>query len=103
MPEAIDLALWFSTAAIEQAYQRHKLSKTDLYKPQVIKIPMGADGVTWQEFEGDLSRNAANISRRVINGTYQFYPLRQVKVPKNEAEPEGEQRPIAIASIRDAL
>lgn len=103
MPDSVDLTEWFSISAIENAYQKLKVSKTDRYKPHVIKIPMGADGVTWQDFEKDFPQNAANISRRVLNGSYQFYALRQVKVPKDEAKPEGEQRSLAIASIRDAL
>jgi RNA-directed DNA polymerase len=99
MSSVINLEPYFSCEGIESAYWRYKESKTDRYKPQKIAIPMGADGITWQDFERNLVRNATNISRRVLNGSYQFYPLREVEVKK----PSGDMRILSIASIRDAL
>jgi len=95
----IDLATHFKPDAIQDAYQKYKKEKTDRFDPSKITIPMGADGITWQDFEHNLSANARNISRRVLNGTYQFYPFREVDIPK----PDGGKRTLSIASIRDAL
>jgi len=99
MLSTVDLEPHFSPEEIKTAYWRYKESKTDRYKPGKIKIPMGADGITWQSFERNLDKNTRNISRRVLNGSYQFYPLREVEVPK----PSGGVRILSVASIRDAL
>lgn len=99
MPTVIDLVPFFTVDAIRDTYEKYKESKTDRYKPDQIGIPMGADGVTRQDFERNLDRNAQNISRRVLNGTYRFYPFREKDVKK----PGGGVRTLSIASIRDAL
>lgn len=99
MPTIVNFEPFFTADAIKDTYCRYKASKADRYKPHKIKIPMGADGITWQDFERNLDINAENISRRVLNGSYQFYPLREVEVPK----PDGGTRILSIASIRDAL
>ncbi|MBE9513833.1 MAG: hypothetical protein IMY83_02195 [Chloroflexi bacterium] len=98
MPD-INLGHFFSPDAVKESYQRYKAAKTDRYRATRIRIPMGSDGITWQDFERNLDKNAANISRRVLNGSYQFYPLREVEVEK----PDGGTRVLSIASIRDAL
>jgi RNA-directed DNA polymerase len=99
MTATVELASFFTAEALKAAYWKYKASKTDLYNPNKIKIPMGADGITWENFERQLDINADNISRRVLNGSYQFYPLREVEVPK----PDGGKRILSVASIRDAL
>lgn len=99
MSAEIDLAPFFTPQAIEEAFQRYKDSKTGLLESDKIKIPMGADGVEWEQFENHLSINSKNISNRVLGGIYYFYPFREVDKPK----PDGGIRRISIASIRDAL
>lgn len=99
MNSIIDLATHFKPEAIQNAYRKYKEEKTDRFDPNKVKIPMGADGITWQDFERNLDKNSDNISRRVLNGTYQFYPLREVEIPK----PDGGKRILSIASVRDAL
>lgn len=99
MSAVVRLEPFFTTNALKDFYWEYKASKTDRYKPDRIKIPVGADGITWQDFERNLDRNAENISRRVLNGSYQFYALREVEVTK----PDGGVRILSVASIRDAL
>jgi RNA-directed DNA polymerase len=99
MTTSIDLEPFFSADAIKAAYVRYKESKTDRFRSDRIRIPMGADGITWEDFECNLDRNAHNISRRVLNGSYQFYPFREKDVEK----PGGGVRILSIAGVRDAL
>ncbi len=54
----------------------YKDAKTGLLKSDKIKIPMGADGVSWETFEKQLNTHAKNIFSRVLNGNYFFYPFR---------------------------
>lgn len=128
MSEIIDVSPSFTEAKIEQAFYAYKESKTDRYTGKV-HVPKGADGVCCRVFEHDLRRNAMNISRRVIGGSYQFYPLRQIAIHKTELDvntrhkrwtlPSGsrpnqlpnledhpcpqEHRILSIARIRDIL
>lgn len=99
MTVAVELIPFFTSEAIKDAYWEYKARKTDLYHSDLVKIPMGADGITWQDFERNLDRNTQNISRRVLNGSYQFYPFREVDVSK----PSGGVRTLSVACIRDAL
>jgi RNA-directed DNA polymerase len=99
MAIVIDLEPFFSADAIKAAYAKYKESKTDRFKPNKIKIPMGADGITWWRFEHDLDWNAQNISRHVLEGSYRFYPFREMDVEK----PGGGVRTLSIAGMRDAL
>jgi RNA-directed DNA polymerase len=99
MPAMINLDPFFMPEALKDCYKRYKASKTDRYEPDRIKIPMGADGVTWQNFERNLDKNVGYISHRVANGSYLFYPLREKEMKK----PDDGVRIISIAGIRDAL
>ena len=100
----------FTPQRVVDAYIQYKHSKWDhlstseMDSPR-ITIPMGADGVTFEAFEKQLYRHARNIARRVQNGTYSFYPFREVEVEKEPAA-NGKSpkfRTLSIASIRDAL
>jgi len=100
IPRNIDdrLARLFTPEALLEAYAAYKDSKTDYFNGE-IRIPMGADGVTYEAFENELVRNAHNISRKVLAGSYLFYPLRETEVRK----PDGGKRTLSIAAIRDAI
>jgi RNA-directed DNA polymerase len=98
MPE-IDLVSFFTPDTLRQAYLEYKAAKTDRFWPHDITIPMGADGVTWCDFEKNLDTNIANISQRVLGGRYFFYPLLEFEVDK----PDGGKRTLSSACIRDAL
>lgn len=81
----------------------------------LISIPMGADGVTYRMFEKGLTDYAKRIAKRLKDGTYLFYPFREVDIPKDdrrsfskpkeleEAHKEDNVRTLSIASIRDAI
>jgi retron-type reverse transcriptase len=89
----------FSFESLRQAYESYKERKSDYFNVNEIEIPMGADGVTHQAFEKELERNLINIRKRVLNGTYLFYPFREIDIPK----PDGGIRTLSIASIRDII
>ncbi len=95
----IDLDSFFSPDALVEAYYHYKDSKTDRYDPQKIKICTGADGITWQNFERGLRPRVQAISRLVLDGTYRFFPMREVGFDK----PGGGVRTVSVASIRDVL
>ncbi len=99
MHSNIDLEYFFSPPQLRHAYFSYKESKTDRYDPSQIRIPEGADGVDFQAFESDLTRNIHEVSRRVLSGRYVFYPLREVEIPK----PLGKSRTLSVARIRDVL
>ncbi|HLG30463.1 MAG TPA: reverse transcriptase domain-containing protein, partial [Candidatus Brocadiales bacterium] len=96
--EILDIEKHFTIDALRATYDDYKSSKTDRFTGKV-NVPMGADGVTWYAFEKNLEVNLANISRRVLNGSYHFYPMREFKIPK----PDGGMRTLSIACIRDAI
>lgn len=100
MSKLIDdkLCQYFQPEKVEEAFWRYKEAKHDVLTEE-IRIPMGADGISYQTFEKELSRRCQFISQRVIQGTYLFYPFREVNVPK----PSGQERVLAIATIRDVL
>ncbi len=60
---------------------------------------MGADGIEYDKFEKELTKNIRNISRRIKDGTYLFYPLYE----KRKLKPNGKYRILSVSSIRDAL
>jgi RNA-directed DNA polymerase len=87
-------------------------------KKRIINIPMGADGVTFQAFEKELPFRAVQISNRIKENHYLFYPFREVVIPKDRTldkhrppSPAEVQaaidtdrvRILAIASIRDVI
>ncbi len=99
MSVTIDLDSFFGPDALAEAYRKYKDSKTDRYPPHQVKIPTGADGITWQNFERGLRPRVEAISRLVLDGRYRFFPMREVGFDK----PGGGVRIISVASIRDAL
>ncbi len=100
MSKLIDdkLCQYFQPEKVEEAFLRYKEAKHDVLTEE-IRIPMGADGISSKTFEKELSRRCQFISQRVIQGTYLFYPFREVNIPK----PSGQERVLAIATIRDVL
>lgn len=87
-------------------------------KKSLISIPMGADGVTYQDFEKRLENGyAEQLAQRLQNGKYLFYPFREIVILKKppsinyrptrkelfEARERDEVRILAVASIRDVL
>lgn len=59
----------------------------------------GVDAISIQAFESDLDRNLLELSRTLINRTYEPLPLKMVSIPK----PDGFQRELAIPCVRDRI
>jgi RNA-directed DNA polymerase len=59
----------------------------------------GIDAVSIQAFERALEPNLAELSRNLLNRTYEPLPSRYVNIPK----PNGKQRELAIPSVRDRV
>ena len=101
MTELIDQNLreYFQPERIQMVFNQYEIAKQDYFDPSVVKISMGADGISHKTFKKELEQRCAFISNRVLNGTYQFYPFREVSIQK----PSGGERILSIATIRDIL
>jgi hypothetical protein len=56
----------------------------------------GVDGMTWEEYGGDLEARLADLHGRIHRGAYRAHPTRRVWIPKAD----GRQRPLGIAALR---
>jgi group II intron reverse transcriptase/maturase len=63
------------------------------------KAAPGVDGVTWQDYEGDLESNLKDLHLRVHRGAYRALPSRRKFILKSD----GRQRPLGIASLEDKI
>ena len=63
------------------------------------KAAPGVDGVTWEEYGGDLEAKLADLHGRIHRGAYRAQPSRRVWIPKSD----GRQRPLGIAALEDKL
>ena len=59
----------------------------------------GVDGMTWEEYGGDLETRLADLHGRIHSGAYQAQPSRRVWIPKAD----GRQRPLGIAALEDKI
>jgi RNA-directed DNA polymerase len=59
----------------------------------------GVDGMTWEEYGGDLEARLADLHGRIHRGAYQAQPSRRVWIPKAD----GRQRPLGIAALEDKI
>lgn len=85
----------------------------------LIRIPIGADGITFQTFEKEIRYRALQIAQRIADGRYLFYPFREVIVTKEkdltgsglpetraqfEVRIDGKKtRILSVATIRDTI
>jgi RNA-directed DNA polymerase len=100
MPASVDQKLTknFQPEKISNAFREYEEAKRDVFDESVY-IKMGADGISHPTFSKELDLRCGFISKRVLEGTYQFYPFREVAIPK----PSGGERILSIATIRDVL
>ena len=63
------------------------------------KAAPGVDGVTWEEYGGDLEAKLADLHGRIHRGAYRAQPSRRVWIPKSD----GRQRPLGIAALEDKV
>ena len=59
----------------------------------------GIDGVTWEQYAGNLEGNLKDLHARLRRGAYRAKPSRRVCIPKAD----GRQRPLGIASLEDKV
>ena len=59
----------------------------------------GVDGVTWEQYAGNLEENLLDLHARLHRGAYRARPSRRVYIPKAD----GRQRPLGIASLEDKV
>ena len=59
----------------------------------------GVEGVTWEEYGGDLQAQLSDLHRRIHGGAYRAQPSRRVWIPKAD----GRQRPLGIAALEDKV
>lgn len=98
----IDLSKYFNPDALRETFIKLQEAKTDRYN-HLIDIKMGADGITFDDFQKNVDRNVQEISRKVLSGRYYFYPLREVDIPKDGHDRANGIRTLSIARIADAL
>jgi RNA-directed DNA polymerase len=63
------------------------------------KAAPGVDGVTWEEYGGDLEAKLIDLHGRIHRGAYRAQPARRVWIPKSD----GRQRPLGIAALEDKI
>jgi len=59
----------------------------------------GVDGVTWREYEEDLTARIDRLWEAVQTGRYRAQPSKRVYIPKAD----GKQRPLGIAAVEDKI
>jgi len=74
------------------------LLRTSYYSLKKQAAP-GVDGMTWEEYGGDLETRLADLHGRIHRGAYQAQPSRRVWIPKAD----GRQRPLGIAAVEDKI
>lgn len=90
---------YFQPQKVWNTFKQYEEAKQDAFDQSIIDIRMGADGISYSTFSKELDLRCKLISNRVLKGTYQFYPFREVNIPK----PSNGERVLSIATIRDIL
>ncbi|TYQ31122.1 reverse transcriptase domain-containing protein [Pseudanabaena sp. UWO310] len=94
-----DVIEFFTKENLKEIFEKYKKDKTDFFNQDIIKVPMGADGISLETFNKEIDIRCQIISNRIKKGTYQFYPLREVEIEKTS----GGTRILSIAAIRDIV
>jgi RNA-directed DNA polymerase len=71
----------------------------DSYHSLKKQAAPGVDGMTWEEYGGDLEVRLADLHGRIHRGAYRAQPSRRVWIPKAD----GRQRPLGIAALEDKI
>jgi len=59
----------------------------------------GADGVSWKDYERDLSKNLEELHNELQKGSYRPIPAKRIYILKAD----GSKRPISMQSMRDKV
>lgn len=96
--------------SIKETFEMYVAKKTDnLTGETIIKVLEGVDGITVEQFNKTLNHQVDFIYKKIQRGGYHFYPLKEVKIPKEsglsveEAIKKDKVRVLSIASIRDVI
>ncbi|MEC1178629.1 reverse transcriptase domain-containing protein [Metasolibacillus meyeri] len=96
--------------SIKETFEVYVAKKTDnLTGKTIIKVLEGVDGISVEQFNKTLNHQADFIYKRIQRGGYHFYPLKEVKIPKEpglsveEAIKKDKIRILSVASIRDVI
>ena len=60
---------------------------------------VGIDGITWEEYAGNLEENLTRLESELMRRVYKPKPSRRVYIPKNEHE----KRPLGISAIESKI
>lgn len=82
------LAHLIDVPALKRAYQRTRKNAA-----------VGVDGVTKEQYGGELERNLQELHERLVSKRYRHQPIRRVNIPKGK----GKTRPIGISAFEDKL
>lgn len=63
------------------------------------KKASGIDGVTWEEYNGELEENLERLSDKIRRRAYKPQPSKRVYIPKNDHE----KRPLGISAIETKI
>ena len=74
------------------------LLRDSYYSLKKQAVP-GVDGVTWEDYGGNLEARLADLHGRIHRGAYRAQPSRRVWIPKAD----GRQRPLGIAALEDKV
>jgi len=84
--------LWVSVTS-------HEALQQAWYKVLANEGCAGGDGVTLQEFQGNMFANVVQLRAELLGGTYRSGPFRKLSVPKKKPG----YRILTIPSVRDRI
>lgn len=87
-----------STSALRQIASRPSLYQA-WRKVRANRGAAGIDAICVEAFEKELEANLKELSRNLLNRTYEPMPARYVNIPK----PDGRERELAIPTVRDRV
>lgn len=67
---------------------------------EISKNSSGLDGVSFREFEKDLTKNLQDLASKLTKGLYSPEPLKKIEIDKPDSD---EKRPIALSAIKDKI
>jgi len=80
----------------------HIFTKSNLKEAfsEISSKSSGLDGISYNEFKKEFSKNINELILRVSSGTFSPEPLKRIEIDKPNS---SEKRPIALSAIKDKL
>ena len=85
------------TALLHHVY--HPDTLREAYYGLKREAAPGLDGVTWQDYGGDLEENLQELSGRLKRGAYRARPTRRAYIDKAD----GRKRPLGVMALQDKI